>query len=431
MGGMGGTAGARERRSAEPRDGDEDAVANLFREPQGNTAGGEAKEQKKQLYWFDLKTFTTKSSYKKGGGTELVPDFLQKPIHGDLAYQEAYHHSFFHPEKDVLLGTKGYSIVDKFRHKTGAYAIPGVQRKLNLLLFGPPGTGKSKLIRTLAMYTQRHVVSVQLAKIKTHAQLMLVMENLKMIPTGESTDENSYDDFIFVLEEIDTDKRGICLDRTADGDRADGDGEKRDGGDENQQENCGAVTPREAVARAELDTGDESETSARKMSKRQAKKKEGEGGGGGAVNDESDPLTLGMLLTILDGGSETPGRMVVMTTNQEDKLDAAFKRPGRVKSVRLDHLSFEEFKVHRKCCLCVSRLSFSTPFNRNSPSSLFISCPLTGHDPVLPQPRERGLGTHGHGRAADIGAVERAGGGAGPRAHARLQGYAGAARGGS
>jgi hypothetical protein len=33
-----------------------------------------------------------------------------------------------------------------------------------------------------------------------------------------------------------------------------------------------------------------------------------------------------------------------MTTNREEKLDAAFKRPGRVKSLRLDFLGFDEFK---------------------------------------------------------------------------------------
>ena len=106
--------------------------------------------------------------------------------------------------QDRLLGTPGYSLVDLFRDKGGAYGIPGVQRKLNLLLHGPPGTGKSKLIRTLAMYLQRHVVQTNLAALKTKQQLNNVLDRLDMIkiPGQDSHDDNKYDDFIFVLEEV-------------------------------------------------------------------------------------------------------------------------------------------------------------------------------------------------------------------------------------
>merc|ERR1719433_1332092 len=59
----------------------------------------------------------------------------------------------------------------------------------------------------------------------------------------------------------------------------------------------------------------------------------------------SPPLSLGLLLRMLDGGSETPGRAIVMTTNREELLDEAFKRPGRMKKLRLDNLKFQEFKL--------------------------------------------------------------------------------------
>ena len=70
---------------------------------------------------------------------------------------------------------------------------------------------------------------------------------------------------------------------------------------------------------------------------------EGTGHRGRGDNDQ-EKLNLGHLLVALDGGSETPGRMVILTTNQEHLLDPALKRPGRLHSVRLDHLEFEEFK---------------------------------------------------------------------------------------
>jgi chaperone BCS1 len=43
-----------------------------------------------------------------------------------------------------------------------------------------------------------------------------------------------------------------------------------------------------------------------------------------------DKLTLSFLLNLLDGVLETPGRIIIMTTNYPEKLDKALVRPGRV-----------------------------------------------------------------------------------------------------
>ena len=54
--------------------------------------------------------------------------------------------------------------------------------------------------------------------------------------------------------------------------------------------------------------------------------------------EEKDTLSLAGLLNQLDGVLDTPGRMVVMTTNHPDKLDPALIRPGRID--KTIHLSF-------------------------------------------------------------------------------------------
>lgn len=50
------------------------------------------------------------------------------------------------------------------------------------------------------------------------------------------------------------------------------------------------------------------------------------------VDLDPDPhrVNLSILLNILDGVLETPGRIVIMTTNAPEKIDAALKRPGRI-----------------------------------------------------------------------------------------------------
>ena len=50
--------------------------------------------------------------------------------------------SLFHPDKEAIL-----RLIDAFVRKDGKYAIPGYGHKLGLLLHGPPGTGKTSLIK--------------------------------------------------------------------------------------------------------------------------------------------------------------------------------------------------------------------------------------------------------------------------------------------
>eukprot|EP00658_Telonema_sp_P-2_P037197 TRINITY_DN26775_c0_g1_i6.p1 TRINITY_DN26775_c0_g1~~TRINITY_DN26775_c0_g1_i6.p1 ORF type:complete len:253 (+),score=103.75 TRINITY_DN26775_c0_g1_i6:273-1031(+) len=47
-------------------------------------------------------------------------------------------------------------------------------------------------------------------------------------------------------------------------------------------------------------------------------------------DNTDDSLSLDGLLTVLDGIVDTPGRILVMTTNHPEKLDPALLRPGRV-----------------------------------------------------------------------------------------------------
>merc|ERR1712038_805266 len=54
-----------------------------------------------------------------------------------------------------------------------------------------------------------------------------------------------------------------------------------------------------------------------------------------------DELNLSGLLNVLDGVVDTPGRMLVMTSNHPEVLDPALIRPGRIdKNIFLGHLRY-------------------------------------------------------------------------------------------
>ena len=135
-----------------------------------------------------------------------------------------------------------------------------------MLLHGPPGTGKTSLIKAIAHATRRHVVNVPLSRVRTNQRLYDMLFDGRF-ETASETFEVPPDKCVFVMEDVDA-CSDVVLDRG--GDRKDG------------------KAPR------------------------------------------GDELSLAGLLNALDGIVEAPGRIVVLTSNHPEKLDPALVRPGRV-----------------------------------------------------------------------------------------------------
>ena len=168
--------------------------------------------------------------------------------------------------------------MDFFVNRKDWYYRKGIPYTLGFMFYGEPGCGKTSTIKAIANYTKRHIININLDDIISKTQLKNLFYNEKLIVLNPETNkEDLYtipiNKRIYVIEDID------CM--------------------------------TDIVQTRNLQTPNEE------------KKEESE-------DDDPDKITLSCLLNILDGTLETPGRIIVITTNHPEKIDKALIRPGRM-----------------------------------------------------------------------------------------------------
>ena len=152
------------------------------------------------------------------------------------------------------------------------YCERGIPYQLGIMLSGPPGTGKTSCIRAIANRTRRHIINVNFSSIETATQLkhLLFSESLTSFVDSTAVDTQKLNipinQRLYVLEEVDA---------------------------------IGDIVRQRSPEEPGRET----------------------------VPDE---LTLAEILTALDGTVESPGRILIMTSNHPEFLDEALIRPGRI-----------------------------------------------------------------------------------------------------
>jgi chaperone BCS1 len=176
-------------------------------------------------------------------------------------------------------------------------------------MHGPPGTGKTSLIKTIANYTNRHVVVISLKLIKTKKQLdSIFFEERYNLDNKKGS--ITFDKKIIVFEDIDC-IGDIVLDREKKKNKTiTGFGKK--------------LEFEELSSNSKINVGDLLETivATEKATEKMCEFPK--------LPLDEEPITLDDILNLWDGIRETPGRILIISSNHYNELDPALIRPGRI-----------------------------------------------------------------------------------------------------
>tara|TARA_Y100000816_G_scaffold279828_1_gene252524 strand:- start:1667 stop:2635 length:969 start_codon:yes stop_codon:yes gene_type:complete len=179
----------------------------------------------------------------------------------------------FLPNKDDFLSKLKF-----FRDNEAWYKEHGHPYTLGIGLHGPPGTGKTSLIKAIANYFGRHIIELPLSVIGDEERFFEAYFERSYGRADDS--ELDWSDKIILFEDIDA--QSELLDRA------------------HRQEKEPRITSNPDKAESILD------------------------------RPRPPPITLACILNTIDGIRENHGRVMIITSNHYDKLDPAVKRPGRI-----------------------------------------------------------------------------------------------------
>ena len=201
--------------------------------------------------------------------------------------------------------------INFFQNNKDWYDKEGNPYNLGLGLSGSPGTGKTSIIKCLANMLNRNIIVIPLNKIKTQREL----SNIYFESTYNRNNEMgtiNFDNKIIVFEDIDC--MSNIVKKRHDSTSSFGDNVDNSDAKKMIQKLIKKINDNDKN-KCTIDEDDIFETTYGDYS---------------VLNKNDDKITLSYLLNLIDGIRETPGRILVITSNHYDKLDNALIRPGRI-----------------------------------------------------------------------------------------------------
>ena len=219
--------------------------------------------------------------------------------------------NLFFEEKDKLVSKLRFFVDNK-----DWYDKEGHPHTLGLGLSGPPGTGKTSIIKCIANMLNRHLIVIPLNKVKTQREFSQYYFETRYNRNNEPNSIN-FDNKIIVFEDID------CMTDIV----------------KSRDSKKTTVTSNDQLLRQLVKTVNKQSKRVNATQDLAAVENHEEELDQLEIDSDyclldttpkHDKITLSFLLNIIDGLRETPGRILIITSNNYDELDKALIRPGRI-----------------------------------------------------------------------------------------------------
>lgn len=271
-------------------------------------------QSRKNAYLQGLVEMRKKNQYmyslvhnKYSENSELLECWRETPFNSSKTFDNV----FFENKSQVM------DKINFFLHNREWYDTHGIPYTLGIGLYGPPGTGKTSFIKALTNYMKnRHLVNMPMTLVQTKKQLndFYFETRYKHLNAPNSV---GFENKIIVIEDIDC-AGDIVLERSR---KLSRNKESRAKDSNNKSVELTDICLSEKLSQMD----DDIQQTIRENIMEESRK---------IITKFSTPseemITLDDILNLWDGLRETPGRILVISSNHYDRLDAAIRRPGRI-----------------------------------------------------------------------------------------------------